>query len=110
MIKTIRLMADYGDQIWFCDGSGPVDINSLPISDKLKNRILEWGAKHDSCLNWSDPLTNVFSTKEEEIEFFRQLDEESKKIHKLLKQELAGKYRVLRFSHALDGAHGQLFE
>jgi hypothetical protein len=45
--KWVRIMSDYcADGIWSKDGGGE-DIDSLPVSVKLKNDLLSWQMEYD---------------------------------------------------------------
>ncbi|MEY2421633.1 MAG: hypothetical protein QOI95_1700 [Acidimicrobiaceae bacterium] len=50
-------MADYGCWPLWEDGPaiGNVDPETLPISDRLKERLASWAAEYDASLNQDDP-------------------------------------------------------
>ncbi len=70
--QPVRLivMADYQCwPLWREDIIDNVDPASLPISEALKLRLLEWAQKFDDILVWDDPASSRFASPEAEAAF-----------------------------------------
>lgn len=82
--------------LWSCDDYTKeafgyvVDINALPISDKLKHMIFELGKKHDAALDWDYPPDPLLWTKEEEDAFYKGAHE----AYDMLIKELGNEYEI----------------
>ncbi|MEN6630038.1 MAG: hypothetical protein ABFC42_10360 [Sulfuricella sp.] len=68
-------MADY--QCWPLWEASPgqvgnIDPNDLPISQGLRERLLEWAFTYDRTLNMADPISSGFKSAEAEVKFKRQ--------------------------------------
>lgn len=82
--------------LWSCDAftkekfGYEVDINSLPISENLRNCIFNLGIKHDNALDWEYPPNPLLWTEEEEKEFYKEAHE----AYERLLEELGEKYEI----------------
>lgn len=68
----IKIMADYQCfPLWKIDDEGVenIDPNKLPISQQLRDMLVDWQNKYDSTLSLGDPIISGFKTEAEEIEF-----------------------------------------
>ena len=62
-MRTIKLMADYHCfPLWEVPGDcvGNIDPDSLPLSDSLKTKLLNWADIYDATLNMEDPARSGF--------------------------------------------------
>lgn len=89
-MKKMKLMADYQCfPLWrvnegdFSDYN--IDPDGLPISPGLKSSLLAWAEQFDAILNWDDPASSTFPSKEAEMTWrsmkevlVQQLNEELK--------------------------------
>ena len=92
--RTIKLMADYQcSPLWEASPGliGSIDPESLPISDELCAALTAWGYAFDETLNFSDPASSGFLTKQQHLEFIAQGD----KLAARLRSELGPTYRVI---------------
>lgn len=68
----IKLMADYQCfPLWGADEEnlGNISPHSLPISEKLKEDLIEWGNQYDLTLNLDDPANSGFKDENAELHF-----------------------------------------
>lgn len=71
-MRTIRLMADYQCfPLWEASPGqvGNIDPKSLPISDELRIKLMNWARDYDETLNMDDPVSSGFRSDKEEAEF-----------------------------------------
>lgn len=75
MKNSIKLMADYECYpLWGYDNLGLVgnlDPTTLPLSQKLIERLDSWSDLYDKTLNINDPIRSGFNSSEEELDFVR---------------------------------------
>ncbi|WP_207265833.1 hypothetical protein [Pseudomonas sp. GW101-3H06] len=92
MIK-LRLTNEYLAGPIFCpdtDRMGHVDIEDLPLSQKLKSKIIEWDSEYQATFNSDYPPDSGFITPEAELRHIA----EGEKLAKLIQQELEKNYTV----------------
>ncbi|MGC6389988.1 hypothetical protein ACMV8I_20395 [Ewingella sp. S1.OA.A_B6] len=92
-MKIIKLMADYYSfPLWNNSPGevGNIDPETLPLSDKLKERLDNWSEIYDSILNEEDPASSDFLTKEDECMFIQ----EGTELAKCLQIELGDTYQI----------------
>jgi hypothetical protein len=97
MIRSIKLMAEYGGTIlWSADPSsvGPVELGTLPLTDDLKAAIRNWAAAYDRTLNQDYPPDSGFTTPEEAAAF----EAEGRHLWKELQAQLGPEYKVAYYS------------
>ena len=75
----------------------PVNIEELPISSALKEKLDYIIYKHDEALNWDDPAGDLLWS-DEEIEQFKT---EAKALYLQLKQELGDEYELELWENSL---------
>ena len=71
-MKKIKLMADYQcHPLWDKTPGNYGDINpySLPISENLKQQLVEWAHAYDATLNILDPARSGFKDLDSKVEF-----------------------------------------
>lgn len=69
---------------------GNIDPDSLPISQQLKNSLLEWARRLDETLNMDYPPDSRFKSARDAAEFRRKGIE----LAELLREELGNDYEV----------------
>ena len=99
MPKKIKLMADYGcyPLWWASKQAGDIDPATLSLSQETISRLEKWADVYDAKLNWDDPASSGFPTKEAKEAF----ELEGISLWKQLQQELAPNYEVVYFSDRL---------
>ncbi|TGK20282.1 hypothetical protein [Leptospira kmetyi] len=94
MLPSLKLMTDYHCfPLWFYDNlnsSDNIDPETLPISDALKKRLLNWATLYDQILNLNDPASSNFKSEQDANKF----NEEGELLWKLLQEELGGEYKI----------------
>ena len=97
MIKSLKMMADYGGMVlWHTGGKdvGPIDPDELPISNDLKRELYSWAEKYDQTLCKNYPPDSGFKSIEEENAF----EEEGLRLFNALKTELPETTKVIYYS------------
>ncbi len=66
MPEKIKLMADYGCYpLWWADKyAGDIDPATLSLSQETISRLEKWADVYDAKLNWDDPASSGFRSKE----------------------------------------------
>lgn len=93
MIK-LKLMADYQCfPLWWDahDRVGDIDPKTLPISEELQKKLMDWAQKFDSSINIEDPLQSGFNNPKEEAKFIK----EGEALLIKLKSELGHEYSII---------------
>lgn len=116
MMQRIKLMADFDCYpLWDMDDGGDIDPTDLPLSEGTIERLLNWQNIYEEIIDWDDPASAGFASKEEEIAFEREGISLWQKVQKELGDDYQVFYksqlqqRVLtsvyksRFSNYLDG-------
>ena len=116
MMQRIKLMADFDCYpLWDMDDGGDIDPTDLPLSEGTIERLLNWQNIYDGIIDWDDPASAGFASKQEEIAFEREGISLWQKVQKELGDDYQVFYksqlqqRVLtsvyksRFSNYLDG-------
>jgi hypothetical protein len=93
-MRKIKLMADY-----FCfplwevstEVFGDIDPNTLPISEKLQNQLMQWAAVYDGILNMEDPASTDFKSEDDR----RAFEEEGYRLAQALQTELGENFEVI---------------
>jgi hypothetical protein len=94
-MKKIRFESDY-----FCwplwgttaEDVGNINPDDLPISQHLREKIMEWAARFDAIINMDDPANSVFfKTKEEEFNFYK----DGLELAHQLQSELGTEYEII---------------
>jgi hypothetical protein len=98
MTIKIKLMADYAcDPLWWIEGDkvGNIDLETLPISQELIQKLREWATIYSNTLNWDDPANSVgFINEEEKYAFVKQ----GYQLADQLVKELGNNYSVFYFN------------
>jgi hypothetical protein len=97
MIKTIKIMPDYGCYpLWWEEPNqvGNIDPEILPLSQETINRLNNWADIYDATLDMNDPSNSGFISKEAEEKFAQ----EGINLWVQLQSELKPNYRVFYFS------------
>lgn len=97
MVKKMKLMAEYGGTVlWNVDPStvGPIDVNTLPISEDLKSAIQDWADFYDQTFNENDPGESAFHDFKEATVF----ESEGRRIWRELQRELGKEYQIKYYS------------
>jgi hypothetical protein len=98
MVKAIiKIMSDYQCfPLWKIDDFGVENVspNELPITEALKEMLMDWQNKYDSTLNMSNPISSGFKSDIEENNF----EEQGLEIWQQMLLELGDSYRVKYFS------------
>ncbi|MDC0834381.1 hypothetical protein POG22_15430 [Geitlerinema sp. CS-897] len=95
-MHKIKLMTDYGSfPLW---GYGSLHYNlspkDLPLSEELKQALLEWAEVYDNTIDMDDPCSAGFQIKEEEERF----EKRGLELWEWLQHELGEDYLVEYFS------------
>lgn len=91
-MRTIKLMADYEcSPLWESSPGqvGNIDLDTLPLSQDLKARLINWARAYDATLNMDDPMSSRFETDAQEVEFKRIGNELGEKLGDELGPEFA---------------------
>lgn len=116
MMQRIKLMADFDCYpLWDMDDGGDIDPTDLPLSEATIERLLNWQNIYDGIIDWDDPASAGFASKQEE----RAFEREGISLWQKVQQELGDDYQVFyksqlqqrvltsvyksRFSNYLDG-------
>lgn len=96
-IIYLKIEGDFGaDAIWCDDCSSNLDIEEIPISQPLKEKLVQWARQYGSWMDWEN---NVMYTNG------IQMEEEHNKLGQLLtekvQEELGFKYKVCFSSSTL---------
>ncbi|MGK7925677.1 MAG: hypothetical protein AB4290_10590 [Spirulina sp.] len=97
MVKTIKLMADYGCYaLWWHtpNKAGDIDPETLPLKLETIQRLENWADCYDEILNEDDPAASDFPSPEA-AELF---EKEGISLWLQLRQELSPDYEVGYFS------------
>jgi hypothetical protein len=100
-MKILKLMTDYECYpLWdMTPGEyGDIDPNSLPISDSLKDQLLNWADIYDSTLNWQDPATSGFQS----VDAAEAFKAEGMRLADQLREELGPEFVVIVNIHASE--------
>lgn len=92
-MKTIKLMADYFCfPLWVVDPVevGNVNPESLPISQGLKDMLLNWAKEYDRTVDMDDPSNSGFKSQSDELKFKKT----GARLADLLTNELGSGYVV----------------
>lgn len=92
MKPSIKLMPEFASEpVWSTTPGreGPVNTDSLPVSDGLKSALKKWADWFDSTYD-EDPAHPSFASPEAEAEFNRM----GKELEARLKTELGDKIKV----------------
>jgi hypothetical protein len=95
-VPVIKVMTDYESHpLWMParDGTVNIDPESLPITRKLVQELLNWADEYDATLNQADPLASGFSDSAAEDAFY----ERGKRLAGQLAAELPEAYEVEYF-------------
>ena len=68
-----------------------MDLSALPISEDLRNYLIQLGQEHDKALNWEYPPDPLLWTKEEEAQFYMK----AKEGHSRLVEELGADFEII---------------
>lgn len=71
-MRLIKLMADYECYpLWEASPGniGNIDPTSLPISELLANKLMNWAGVYDKTLNYEDPINSGFLNTNELLDF-----------------------------------------
>ena len=101
MLPVIKLMAEYSAwPLWWAynDHVGDIDPYTLPIAPETVTRLLSWEAKYEAHLNWNDPASSKWPSREAYEEFER----EGFHLWLKLREELKDTYQVLYHSELLQ--------
>lgn len=92
-MKTIKLMADYGCfPLWEASGEvGNINPNDLPLSQKMRQLLVDWAYAFDQTLNEDYPPDSGFKSQAEEIEFKQQ----AARLADQLREELGPEFEVI---------------
>ncbi len=73
VVRRIKLMSDYECSPVWENGESPgnIDLEELPISVGLRERLHAWAKAYDQTLNRADPSASCFASKEAEDAFER---------------------------------------
>ena len=96
-MRTIKLMADYQSfPLWEASPGhvGNIDPASLPISDELKNRLMQWASDFDATLNLDDPAYSGFQSEGTRTEFKRIGNKLGERLAKELGSDFSVKIKV----------------
>jgi hypothetical protein len=73
MMQRIKLMADFDCYpLWDMDDGGDIAPTDLPLSEGTIERLLNWQNIYDGIIDWDDPASAGFASKQEEIAFERE--------------------------------------
>ncbi len=92
-MRQIKVMADYQcHPLWGLspEAYGDIDPNTLPISDELKRKIVDWAVTFDEALDIVDPGNSGFKSVEAEVAF----KEQGIQLAEQLQKELGHEYLV----------------
>ncbi len=91
MMQRIKLMADFDCYpLWDMDDGGDIDPTDLPLSEGTIERLLNWQNIYDGIIDWDDPASAGFASKQEEIAFER----EGISLWQKVQKELGDDYQV----------------
>lgn len=92
-MKTIKLMADYGCfPLWKASGEvGNINPNDLPLSQELRQLLVDWSRAFDQTLNEDYPPDSGFKSEVDEIEFKQQ----ATRLAERLREELGSEFEVI---------------
>jgi hypothetical protein len=91
MMQRIKLMADFDCYpLWDMDDGGDIDPTDLPLSEATIERLLNWQNIYDGIIDWDDPASAGFASKQEEIAFER----EGISLWQKVQKELGDDYQV----------------
>jgi len=91
MMQRIKLMADFDCYpLWDMDDGGDIDPTDLPLSEGTIERLLNWQNIYDGIIDWDDPASAGFASKQEEIAFER----EGMSLWQKVQKELENDYHV----------------
>lgn len=96
-MTRIKLMADYGGTIlWKNDASevGPIDLDSMPLTEGLKHDLQAWADAYDKTLNQEYPPDSGFPSPAEEAAF----EAEGQRLWRELRRELGPEFDVVYFN------------
>lgn len=105
MVKSIKLMAEYGNTVLWgvnVEDIGPIDPNELPLTSDLKAALQNWAAAYDATLNQDYPPDSGFASPAEEEAF----ELESRRLWRALQEELGPDYKVVFQSVRDNQLHG----
>ena len=103
-MKTIKLASEFKCYpIWHVpngpeDEFGPIDPHTLPISQNLLDSILRWDEAFQNTYVDAYPPDSGFKDREMAIRFLAEGD----KIFESLRNELMGKYYIMRRIYEID--------
>jgi len=89
----LRLTSEYLAGPIFCsdqDRMGHIDIEDLPISQKLKAKIREWDDAYQATFNNEYPPDSGFATPDAQLRH----QDEGRRLVKLIREELDGIYTI----------------
>ncbi|MEG4021262.1 hypothetical protein [Microcoleus sp. S13C4] len=91
MMQRIKLMADFDCYpLWDMDDGGDIDPTDLPLREATIERLLNWQNIYDGIMDWDDPASAGFASKQEEIAFER----EGISLWQKVQKELGDDYQV----------------
>lgn len=95
MLKAIKLMSDYGcSPLWAAgDAVGNLELDSLPLSSRLRTALRVWADSYDRTLDRDDPRKSGFRSTSDAAAF----DAEGRRLLAELRRELPGT-RISYFS------------
>jgi hypothetical protein len=99
-MRRIKLMPDYDCwPLWETgEDVGNIDPASLPISERLQERLEAWARRYDETLNRENPATSGFASSEVESSF----EKEGVALCAALMAELGEGSEVVYFSQAIQ--------
>jgi hypothetical protein len=95
-MRKIKLMPDYNCwPLWEAgDEVGNIDPATLPISEKLQQKLLAWSRAYTETLDQDYPPDSKFTSLDNEEAF----EKEGLSLRNLLANELGQEYEILYFS------------
>lgn len=94
MVRTIKLMAEYGNTVlWGVDSTdiGAIDPQHLPLTADLKAALRAWAEVYDKTLNQEYPPDSAFASPAEEEAF----EVEGRRLWRELQAQLGPDYKVV---------------
>lgn len=93
--RKIKLMAEYNSSpLWDMETADNLELEELPLSGAIRQRLNDWARVYDRLLNWDDPADSAFPDPAAREAF----DREGTLIWQQLQAELSPDYQVFYFS------------
>jgi hypothetical protein len=90
-MKHLKVMADYHCfPIWDIDEPNNIDPHTLPLSEALIAKLMQWAARYDNTLNTEYPPSSGFLDTDSAVSFIH----DGKDLTESLRNELSDDYSI----------------